>query len=80
MGKNIIKLTQVIHFDEDDKTFGGDYFSVELKDENGKVIAAYGDCYHDKGAEKVEGFIAGVEWAARRKVNLVTERIADGQT
>ena len=73
---NIVHIT---HYGESDKKFMYDYYSVTLKDGLGEVIAHYGDSYHDRGLEKAEGFIAGVEWATGKKVTLKREKIADGQ-
>ena len=72
-----MKLKQVTHFHVDDPDCGGDYIDVELLDEQGNVIAEYGDYYHDKGDEKIEGFIDGVEWATGEKVNLEMKDVSD---
>lgn len=50
--------------DEDDKGpdedyMNGDYSWIEIRDSNDALLADYGDCYHDKGYEKMEGFIDG---------------------
>lgn len=43
---------------ESEEDFGGDEYGnyVEI---NGKVVAKYGDYYHDKGRDKCKGFIDG---------------------
>lgn len=76
----IIHITQIIHYSEDDKDFGGDYYSIQLKDDTNKVIASFGDWYHDHGMQKVDGFIAGIEYATNKKVKLTTVELADGFT
>lgn len=73
-----MKLTQVTHYSEDDTKFWGDYYSVELLKDD-KVIASYGDHYHEKGEERLQGFIAGIEWATGEKVELTHKKIADGR-
>ena len=50
--------------DEDD--FGTDEWAIHLE-LNGKVIAEYGDYYHDKGSEKAKGFIDGYAYAKNWK-------------
>ncbi len=75
-----MKIIRVIHYDETDTDFGGDYFSIELKTTKGKVVATFGDAYHDKGWEQADGFVAGIEWATGKKVTVITQKVADGQT
>lgn len=42
----------------------GDYYSVKLIDmATGKIVVSYGDCYHDKGMYKLEGFYDGLRAA-----------------
>jgi len=48
--------------DKDDDIFGGDYSGVDIY-KGDELVAEYGDYYHDKGAEKAEAFIEGLEWA-----------------
>ena len=73
-----MKITQVIHYAEDDLNFGGDYYSVTLEDSLGRLIAHFGDSYHDRGIERAEGFIAGVAYATGKAVPVVILEIADG--
>ena len=70
-------ITKVTHYEREDTDFGGDYSDIELLDESGNIIAEFGDSYHDKGQEKAEGFIKGVEWLAGKKVELIILNIAD---
>lgn len=78
---DVIHITKIIHYWEEDKEFQGDYASIELiRDDTHKIIATYGDSYHDNGREKAEGFIDGVEWATRKKVKLTTIQLADEPT
>lgn len=75
--KKRITITQIVHYSADDKDCGGDYLDVELLDADGKQIATFDDYYHDKGLEKCEGFISGVEYALDVKVKLVVKNVAD---
>ncbi len=75
--KKVITVTQVTHYPEDDPKGNGDYYDIELLDAEGKVIATFGDYYHDKGQEKAEGFIQGVEYALGVKVKVVHKKAAD---
>ena len=40
----------------------GDEWQTHLE-LNGKIVAEYGDYYHDKGSEKAKGFIKGYAYA-----------------
>ena len=44
---------------------GGDYDGVEVIIDD-VVVAEYGDYYHDKGAEKAEGFVEGYLFALKK--------------
>ena len=44
------------HYLKSDPQFQGDYVSVEIF-ANGLKLKSYGDYYHDKGTEKVAGFL-----------------------
>ncbi len=77
-----MKVKVVTHYAEDDTDFGGDYYSVDILDAGGNVIARFGDYYHDKGDEKVEGFIQGVNWIlgmTGKELEVERENIADGE-
>jgi len=75
-----VKLKRVKHYSTDDPECCEDYVDIELLDESGTVIAAWGDGYHTKGQQKCLGFIQGVEWATGEKVELETEDVADRLT
>ncbi len=45
---------------------GGDEWEIHLE-LDGKIIVEYGDYYHDKGSEKVKGFIDGYTYAKNWK-------------
>ncbi len=47
--------------------FGGDEQEIHLE-LDGKIIAKYGDYYHDKGSEKARGFIDGYAYAKNLKI------------
>ena len=71
-----IKQIDIIkHFLIDDKDFSGDYCSIELRVNDENVIE-YGDDYHDKGDEKVEGFLDALKYLGC-KVEPSHEEIAD---
>lgn len=72
-------ITRVMHYAEDDPKCWGDYYSVTLKDGLGEIIAHFGDSYHDRGREKAEGFIMGLEYGYGRKAVITEEQVADGQ-
>ena len=62
-----MKLKVITHYLKDDKDCDGDYSFIAILD--GKnVIAEFGDDYHDRGGEKADGFIKGIEWATKKKV------------
>ena len=73
-----MKLKIITHYAEEDVSCCFDYYSIEILDENGKSICFYGDSYHDKGKEKIEGFIAGVEYILGEEVQIIEENKADG--
>ncbi len=50
-------LTVRTHYPQNDPNCDSDYSSIEILDSTGRVLQAYGDYYHDKGVEKVEGFL-----------------------
>ena len=51
------KFLAVAQYENKDD-FGGDEFGVYLEID-GKKVVDYGDYYHDKGSEKVVGFVDG---------------------
>lgn len=51
-------VERVTHYPDTDPECGSDYYDVELIDRaTGKQIVAYGDAYHDRGSEKMDGFL-----------------------
>jgi len=73
--KVFIQIIQ--HFPITDQDFIGDYYDIELK-MNGVVAATFGDYYHDKGEDKVKGFLSCVEYLFVKKSYEVHEvRVAD---
>ena len=51
---------------EDDVDCTGDYYSISLVDvDTGNEIQVYGDSYHDKGKEKIEGFLDGLKYCGQ---------------
>jgi hypothetical protein len=73
----MIDITILTHFDVEDEECGGDYFDVEVLDSNRKVLASYGDYYHDKGEDKAEGFVEGLKAASKEPVNVIYKSVAD---
>lgn len=70
-----LTLTVVTHYVEDDPDFSGDYAAMEILAEDTftgqlKVIAEFGDAYHESSHTKVEGFIQGVQWTLDNRVEL----------
>lgn len=74
-------VTVITHFDKDeDPDCSGDYREIEIKieDEFTTWIETYGDAYHDRGKEKVEGFIDGLKYAfGKRNVKVKYISVAD---
>ena len=70
-------LRIVTHYDREDTDFPGDYCEIEIFDKDGNSIAWFGDYYHDKGDEKVEGFIQGAIWGTGKKLVIKRESVAD---
>lgn len=62
--KNSYDLLVVTYYtryedESDEDCINGDYSWMEIRDSNDALLTDYGDYYHDKGLEKVEGFIDG---------------------
>jgi hypothetical protein len=72
-----VKILKITHFAMDDPLCLRDYFDIELLNEAGEVIASFGDYYHDKGLEKAEGFILGVEFALGEVIEVESRNLAD---
>lgn len=70
-----VQIKIVTHYDRDDIDCSGDYASIDIY-LNGTKIKSYGDYYHDKGSEKVDGFLDGLTMLMTDIV-FTTENIAD---
>jgi hypothetical protein len=71
-----MKAKIVTHYEKSDKKFMGDYSDIELFIDD-KLVKTFGDYYHDKGSEKVEAFIEGVEWATGASLKVTKKQVAD---
>jgi hypothetical protein len=65
------------HEKEEDDDCGGDYWDLEILDENGACIQTYGDDYHESGSDKAEGFVDGVRYASSEAIEIKYENVAD---
>ena len=63
--------------DGEDDDFGGDYWDLEILDENGACIKTYGDAYHDRGSDKAEGFIDGMRYVSNEEIKVEYKDVAD---
>lgn len=77
-----MKIEIRIHYQKEDKEFLGDYSSVEVFENDGdyKLIASFGDAYHDHGEEKAEFFVLGILWALKPiygNIEVVYSQVAD---
>lgn len=61
------KITVILLYATDDPDCFSDYYGVEIL-QDGKIIQEYGDNYHDKGYEKMEGFFDALSWIQGKKV------------
>ncbi|KKS93257.1 MAG: hypothetical protein UW68_C0006G0025 [Candidatus Collierbacteria bacterium GW2011_GWB1_44_6] len=75
--KKKVTIVQIQHYQKDDAECEGDYYEIELQTPEGKTIATFGSYYDDKGMEKAEGFIKGVEYALGVTVEIIVRNIAD---
>jgi hypothetical protein len=61
------KWKVILLHDIEDEDCSGDYCGVEIyQDKN--LIQTYGDYYHDKGYEKMEGFFDALSWIQGQEV------------
>ncbi len=82
-----MQVTVVTHYALNDPECISDYCYIELL-LNGEPIIAYGDAYHAKGREKVEGFIDCLSWMIRTplyntyddELNVTFEDVSDYDT
>jgi len=56
-------ITVIIHYLKKDKQMLGDYQGIDIKDDQGYIIAEYGNEALDQGNEKTNGFIDGILYA-----------------
>ncbi len=71
------KIKVLTHYFEDDPTFIGDYTSVEVFLDDLKVVE-YGDAYHDRGAQKADGFVDAVSHIyGADNCQVIREQVAD---
>ena len=66
----------VTHYSVDDLDFCGDYWSVDVYIDD-EFYVSYGDSYHDKGHEKVEGLLDGLRYF--ELLDIEEENIADAE-
>lgn len=71
-----MKLKVVWRYLWDDTELDEDYYNIDVYHED-KLIVQFGDYYHDKGQEKLKGFIKGVEWATGKNVEVETVEVKD---
>lgn len=76
-----MEIKIITHFPTDDEDCNGDYYDVEVQID-GKVVASFGDYYHDKGQDKAEawkdGYIAAMEQLApTTQVTVDYDSVAD---
>lgn len=74
-----LNFKAVYHYPIYDEEFGGDFLGIELF-HDGEMVQWFGDYYHDKGEEKLGGFIMGIKFITGKDVNLTVERINDGRS
>lgn len=71
------KKVQVHYVFPSKDDFGGDYYSVRLLFD-GKVVATFGDYYHDKGDVQAESFVRGFFAAHDKKLpKLILKDVED---
>ena len=71
------KFTVVTHYWKDDKEMCEDYYDIEIVDENGIVVATFGDYYHDHGNYKVGGWLEGVRFVTGEDLEITYKDVAD---
>lgn len=65
----------IVHYGEDDPQCISDYHRVEVF-LNGKKVVEYADAYHDRGMDKVKGFLDALR-LYEPELDIITEDIAD---
>ena len=75
---NPTKILIRTHYGLDDPQFMGDYYAVELFfDDDPIPVLSYGDYYHDKGKEKVEGIVDLLKYLSGNTIEITKENVAD---
>jgi hypothetical protein len=67
------RATVTTHFDVSDPGCEGDYIDVTIH-VGRKLVAEFGDWYHDKGAEKANGFVQGLKYLYPKLVVRLTRK------
>ena len=67
-----IKILEIHEYYEGEEVndCGGDYDAIEVIIDD-EVVTHYGDHYHDKGAEKAEGFVEGYLFALKKECVII---------
>lgn len=72
-----MKIKIVTHYAESDLDFSYDYLDIEIYVDD-VCVQQYGDHYHDKGSEKVDGWLDGFKFAMKWKnLNVQHINVAD---
>ena len=68
----------VTHYHQDDVRCSSDYIDMEIF-VDGEFVKSWGDDYHDKGHEKVEGFLEAVEhfFGSDQEITIKRTHVAD---
>ena len=70
------------HYNKEDKLFERDYLSIDIE-VDGQLIKEYGDYYHDKGYEKMLGFLDALKYLVSVSeidpVTITYKKVADGE-
>lgn len=69
-------LKFVWHYCKEDKTFCGDYHSVEVF-LNSKKVYEYSDDYHEHAGDKIDGFIEGLKYCNIKGFQIKHIQVAD---
>lgn len=66
--------------EESGETYGcGDYHYIHIFDKDtGSVVVSFGDYYHDKGSEKLDGFWTGLQYSGVDYTCTHRDELAEG--
>ncbi len=72
-------VTITVHYPKSDKEMDGDYYDVTIDLTLGKLHyqQTYGDYYHEKGTEKVQGFVDALKLIYGSKFPIIRADVAD---